>query len=59
MRECLNSGAFYGQQVVPDTAFFANLLTNFVGFGESMTADALKIWPEDAQYPPYDEPMSP
>jgi carboxylesterase type B len=52
------SAALGAQVVVENTAFFAYILTALLGFNDTMLAEALALWPEDAQYPPYSEPMS-
>ena len=52
------SQAIGGQVDVENTAFFAEILTVVLGLSGTMVADVLTLWPENAQYPPYSEPMS-
>jgi carboxylesterase type B len=48
-----------GAQIAIDTSQeFAAVLTAAFGFSPDMVQDILTLWPEDAQYPPYSEPMS-
>ena len=47
-----------GQVDVPNTAFFEYILTAVLGANDTLAAEALALWPEDVQYPPYSEPMS-
>ena len=47
-----------GQVDVPDSAFFSHILTAVLGLNDTLAAEVLALWPENAQYPPYSEPMS-
>ena len=52
------SQALGGQVDIDNTDEFAYALTLEFGFNSTMLAEVLALWPEDAQYPPYSEPMS-
>ena len=52
------SEALGAQVVVDNTLIFAYILTALLGFNDTMLAEALALWPEDAQYLPYSEPMT-